>query len=114
MPAPSGAGMRDTIHTGREAGRTEMKKLLLIGALAAIALVQAAQPSEAYFRGKWCAKIEAGGGAVGERCDFPNFEVCRAYINAQPKSWCVQNQWNAGNWGVRDDRSEFEFNRRFR
>jgi hypothetical protein len=91
-----------------------MKKLLLIGALTACALVQATQPSQAYFRGKWCAKIETGGGAVGERCDFPNFEVCRAYINAQPKSWCVQNQWNAGNWGVRDDRSEFEFNRRFR
>jgi hypothetical protein len=33
-----------------------MKKLLLLGALTAITLFQAAQPSEAYFRGKWCAK----------------------------------------------------------
>jgi hypothetical protein len=40
---------------GREAGRTQMKKLLLLGALTAITLFQAAQPSEAYFRGKWCA-----------------------------------------------------------
>jgi hypothetical protein len=59
-----------------------MKKLLLIGALAAVALVQA-QPSQAYFRGKWCAKLDNGGGSVGERCDFPNFETCRAYVNAQ-------------------------------
>jgi hypothetical protein len=90
-----------------------MKKLLLIGALALTALVQA-QPSEAYFRGKWCAKMDAGGGSVGERCDFPTFETCRSYVNAQPRSWCVQNQWNAGNWGVTDNRTEFEFNRRHR
>jgi hypothetical protein len=90
-----------------------MKKLLLIGALALTALVQA-QPSEAYFRGNWCAKIDQGGGVVGERCDFPNFETCRAYLNAQPKSFCTQNQWNARNWGITDDRTEFEFNRRFR
>lgn len=90
-----------------------MKKLLLIGALAATALVYA-QPSQAYFRGKWCAKINQSGGSVGERCDFPNFETCRSYISAEPKSFCVQNQWNAGNWGVSDDRTEFEFNRRFR
>ena len=90
-----------------------MKKLLLIGALAAAALVQA-QPSQAYFRGDWCAKIESGGGANQERCDFPNFATCRAYVNAQPKSFCVQNQWSAPNWGVADDRTEFHFNRRFR
>ena len=51
---------------------------------------------------------------VGERCDFPNFETCRAYLNAQPKSFCTHNQWNARNWGITDDRTEFEFNRRFR
>jgi hypothetical protein len=77
-----------------------MKKLLLLGALTAITLFQAAQPSEAYFRGKWCAKMDAGDGSVGERCDFPTFETCRSYVNAQPKSWCVQNQWRADNWGI--------------
>jgi hypothetical protein len=90
-----------------------MKKLLLIGALAITALVQV-QPSEAYFRGKWCAKIDSGAGSVGERCDFPTFETCRSYVNAQPRSFCVQNQWNAGNLGVPDNRTEFEFNRRYR
>ena len=54
---------------------------------------QALRSSEAYFRGKWCAKMDSGGGVVGERCDFPTFETCRSYVNAQPKSWCVQNQW---------------------
>ncbi len=73
-----------------------------------------ATPSDAYFRGKWCAKMDSGGGAVGERCDFPTFETCRSYVNAQPRSFCVQNQWNAGNWGITDDRTEAEFNRRYR
>ena len=81
-----------------------MKKLLLLGALTAITLFQAAQPSEAYFRGKWCAKTDSGGGVVGERCDFPTFETCRSYVNAYPKSWCVQNQWRAENWGIIGDR----------
>jgi hypothetical protein len=94
-------------------GETEMKKLLLIAALATVALVQA-QPSQAYFRGNWCAKIDQGGGSVGERCDFPTFATCRNYILGQSRSFCVQNQWNAGNWGVRDDVSEEHFNRRYR
>ena len=107
-------GVRDNIHIGREAGRTQMKKLLLLGALTAITLFQAAQPSEAYFRGKWCAKMDAGGGSVGERCDFPTFETCRSYVNAQPKSWCVPNQWRAENWGIVGDRAEERFNRIYR
>jgi len=90
-----------------------MKKLLMIGALAATALVQA-QPSRAYFRGTWCAKIDAGGGSVQERCDFPNFATCRNYVNSQPKSFCVQNQWSAQNWGVANDAVEERFNWRYR
>ena len=90
-----------------------MKKLLMIGALAITALVQA-QPSQAYFRGNWCAKIDAGAGVVQERCDFPNFATCRNYINSQPKSFCTQNQWSARNWGVTNDAVEERFNRRYR
>ena len=90
-----------------------MKKLLLIAALATTALVQA-QPSQAYFRGTWCAKLDIGGGVSQERCDFPTFATCRAYVNAQPRSFCVQNQWRADNWGVADDRSEYRFNRVYR
>ncbi|WP_068018526.1 hypothetical protein [Rhodoplanes sp. Z2-YC6860] len=90
-----------------------MKKILLIAALAATALVQA-QPSQAYFRGNWCAKIDQGGGSFGERCDFPNFATCRNYIAGQSRSFCVQNQWQASNWGVRDNRSESYFNRQYR
>jgi hypothetical protein len=91
-----------------------MKKLLLLGALTAITLFQAAQPSEAYFRGKWCAKMDAGGGSVGERCDFPTFETCRSYVNAQPKSWCVQNQWRAENGCITGLRAEEHSNRIYR
>jgi hypothetical protein len=90
-----------------------MKKLLLIGAMAVTALVQA-QPSQAYFRGSWCAKIDAGGGAVQERCDFPTFATCRAYIAGQSRSFCVQNQWQAGNWGITSDAVEERFNWRYR
>jgi hypothetical protein len=90
-----------------------MKKILLVAALATIALIQA-QPSQAYFRGNWCAKIDQGGGSFGERCDFPTFATCREYITGQSRSFCVQNQWQAGNWGVRDNVTEEHFNRRYR
>jgi hypothetical protein len=90
-----------------------VKKLLLIGTLAVTALVQA-QPSQAYFRGNWCAKIDAGGGAVQERCDFPTFATCRTYIAGQSRSFCVQNQWQGGNWGIVNDAVEERFNWRYR
>jgi len=90
-----------------------MKRLLIIAALASIALIQA-QPSRAYFRGNWCAKIDAGGGAVQERCDFPTFTTCRNYIVSQSRSFCVQNQWRASNWGIADNESEYRFNRIYR
>ena len=90
-----------------------MKKLLMIGALAITALVQA-QPSQAYFRGTWCAKLDIGGGVVQERCDFPTFGSCQRYTNTMPKSFCIQNQWSARNWGVTDDAVEEHFNRRYR
>ena len=113
MPCLAHALARVT-QMGREAGRIQMKKLLLLGALAATALIQASQPSEAYFRGTWCAKIDIGGGVNQERCDFPNFATCSSYVNAQPKSFCVQNQWRADNWGVVSDRGEHRFNRVYR
>ena len=50
-----------------------MKKLLLIGALAATALIQASQPSEAYFRGTWCAKLDIGGGVSQRALRFSEF-----------------------------------------
>lgn len=91
-----------------------MRKILILGALAATALFQAAQPSEAYFRGNWCAKQDIGGGVVQERCDFPNFAACSRYVASMPKSHCTQNQWRAGNWGVDEDYDGNRFNHRFR
>jgi hypothetical protein len=89
-----------------------MRKFLIIAALASTALIQA-QPSHAYFRGNWCAKIDIGG-AVQERCDFPTFATCRSYVASQSRSFCVQNQWRASNWGIADNASEHRFNRVFR
>jgi hypothetical protein len=90
-----------------------MKKLLIAGALAATALIQA-QPSEAYFRGNWCAKLDVGGGVVQERCDFKSFAACRSYAMNQPRSSCTQNQWSARNWGVDEDLDGNRFNYRYR
>jgi hypothetical protein len=90
-----------------------MKKFLIAAALAAGALVQP-QPSEAYFRGAYCAKIDIGSGVVQEKCDFTSFASCYNYINSTPKSFCVQNQWSAPNWGIDENLDGNRFNRRFR
>jgi len=90
-----------------------MKKLLLLGALTAITLFQAAQPSEAYFRGKWCAKMDAGAGVVGERCDFrtsksaaPTSTPSEVVVRAEPVA--------RRHWGIVGDRAEEHFNRIYR
>jgi hypothetical protein len=105
--------VRDTSNLGRKAGRAHMKKLLIIAALASTALIQS-QPSQAYFRGTWCAKIDVGGGAFGERCDFPTFAACRNHIVGESRSFCVQNQWRGSNWGISDNATEYRFNRIYR
>ena len=76
-----------------------MKKILLLSALA-IAAFADVRPSEAYYHGAWCAKINAGAGVVQERCDFPSFETCRRYIIGQMSSFRVQNQYYLPYWGV--------------
>ena len=90
-----------------------MRKILIIGALAATALIQA-QPSQAYFRGAWCAKLDVGGGTVQERCDFPTFATCRHYANTTPRTFCTQNQWSARNWAIDEDLDGNRFNYRYR
>jgi hypothetical protein len=90
-----------------------MRKILILGALAATAMIQA-QPSEASFRGLWCAKQDIGGGTVQERCDFPTFASCYRYVGSMPKSFCVPNQWRADNWGIDEDRDGNRFNWRYR
>lgn len=90
-----------------------MKKLILTSAIAATALIQA-QPSQAYFRGNWCAHIEIDAGANTERCEFPTFASCRAYITGESRSFCVQNQWRGDNRGIRDNVTGYRFNRIYR
>ena len=58
--------------------------------------------------------IDIGGGAHQERCDFPTFETCRAWISGQSRSFCVQNNWRGEYWGANTNRSEHQFNRVYR
>jgi hypothetical protein len=51
-----------------------------------------AQPAEAITEGPWCGYTRAGRG-YGKRCDLPTYEACRAWINAQPTSYCTQNPY---------------------
>jgi hypothetical protein len=90
-----------------------MKRFLLTAAIAAAALMQA-QPSQAYFRGTWCAHIDSGANSSGERCDFPNFATCRAYVTSEPRSFCTPNQWRGENWGITDNRTAYRLNRSYR
>ena len=91
-----------------------MRKLLMIGAGAlAMAAFVDAKPSQAYYGGAWCAKMDVGSGTVTERCDFPTFETCRRYILGESRSWCVQSQYYAPYWGYRLE-SEYEYRRRYR
>jgi hypothetical protein len=91
-----------------------MRKFLILGALAAAGLVNGSQPSEAYFRGTWCAHLDNGGGAITYRCDFRSYEACRSFVNAQPRSTCITNNWNGQNWAPMDRATEQRFNRIFR
>jgi hypothetical protein len=59
------------------------------GALA-LAVLAAIQPSHA-IEGPWCAYESMGVDAHETRCDPPNYEACRAWINASPGTWCTQN-----------------------
>jgi hypothetical protein len=93
-----------------------MRKLLMIGAGAlavAMAAFVDAKPSQAYYAGAWCAKMDVGSGTVTERCDFPTFETCRRYIIGESRSWCVQSQYYAPYWGVAIE-PEYQYRRRGR
>ncbi len=70
-----------------------MRKILILGALAAAGLFVSPQSSHAWGNGAWCAKINAAGGVQTERCEFATFEACRRYILGESKSFCVQTQY---------------------
>ncbi len=51
-----------------------MRKLLILGALAAVTLLPEG-PAQAQMEGPWCLRANIGRG-VSERCDFRTFEAC--------------------------------------
>ena len=62
---------------------------LKIGMLIAVISIEI-QPGHA-VEGPWCAYELMGGDAYASRCDLPNYEACRAWINATSGTWCTQN-----------------------
>jgi len=70
-----------------------MQKIpLAIGALV-LAMVIDAQPTQANYDGAWCGYTKGGRGSYSRRCDLRTYEACRAWIQAQPGSWCTQNPY---------------------
>ena len=76
-----------------------MRKLVLPGLLAALALLTA-RPAQAYD-GPWCAVFSVGFGVVQEKCDMTTFESCRQEAQLYgPTAFCRQNNYWPGYWGV--------------
>ena len=111
MPALSRA--RDNIQTGRKAGRTQMKKLLLIGALAATAVVQVAAERGLFPR--QVVRENRTRRRRGRRAlRFPELRDLPRLHQRPAAVVCVQNQWTRGNWGIGGDRARIERQPAFR
>ena len=75
-----------------------MKRSIRLTSAMMLALPLSTQTIEAR-EGPWCAYERGGVGFEISRCDLPNYEACRAWINAAPGSWCTQNpryNWDGG------------------
>ncbi len=68
-----------------------MTRIALASATIATLMLADMRPSEAYYEGRWCAYMSAGRDFYTSRCDLPNYEACRAEMNAAPGTWCTQN-----------------------
>ena len=68
-----------------------MQTIKLTIGLLVFATFIATSPGEARYDGAWCAYRSIGNGTYSSRCDLRTFEACRAWLHAQPGSWCTQN-----------------------
>jgi hypothetical protein len=72
-----------------------MRKMPLIALSIPLALAAAtvldSRPSQAYYEGPWCAVSSFGRAGAIERCDFPNFELCRREVVTGNRGFCRQN-----------------------
>jgi hypothetical protein len=69
-----------------------MKSISLTLTTLAVVAFADIHPTQAMTEGPWCGYTRAGRG-YGKRCDLPTYEACRAWINAQPTSYCTQNPY---------------------
>jgi hypothetical protein len=74
-----------------------MQKITLVIGVLALILLAETRPAQAWDDGPWCSHQTGGKGLIISRCDFRNFEACRAWNNAQGGSWCTENPyyWSA-------------------
>jgi hypothetical protein len=76
-----------------------MKKLLVLGALAAAAALPS-RPGFAY-EGPWCAIVTQGSEVIEELCSMQSFEMCRAEARRWgPTGFCRQNPRFPGYWAT--------------
>jgi hypothetical protein len=68
-----------------------MQKITLTVGVLALTMFIDPQPGQAWYDGPWCGYERAGKGLIISRCDLRSYEACRAWINAQPGSWCTEN-----------------------
>src|SRR4051812_41856681 len=71
------------------------KAFLIMIALATTALL-GNRPAQAYYDGPWCGVYSIGDGSSVEKCDFRNFESCRAEMVAGNRGFCRQNGYYRG------------------
>jgi len=73
-----------------------MKALSLLAALAALTFVSTSA-AFARIEGPWCFHMQIGRDFVTSRCDFANYEACRAEMRGLSGTYCTQNPyywWN--------------------
>ncbi len=72
-------------------GRHALRNTALAFAATGVFALADARPGHAYYEGAWCAYMSAGRDFYTSRCDLPNYEACRAEMNAMAGTWCTQN-----------------------
>jgi hypothetical protein len=68
-----------------------MRKLIVIVAALAAAVLLGNRPSHAYREGPWCALMVIGQGSTIERCHFWDLETCRLEVISGNRGFCNQN-----------------------